>query len=74
MYSASPPASPTLPPQESIEFDEIRQKLKDLELDQAVRYINRDKARRMGKEEKDDMLLDMLQEKDDLVDGKGREG
>ena len=59
-YSPSPPASPTLPSQESVELDEIQKKLKDLELDHAIRYINRDKERRMGKEEKDNMLLDML--------------
>ena len=64
----SPPASPTLPPQqESVELKEIRERLKDLEIDQINRYLKKDLEGRIGKEEKDDMLLEMLQEKDDLV-------
>ena len=63
----SPPASPTLPPQESVELEEILKKLKDLELEQGARYLKKDLEGRIGKEEKDDMLLEMLQEKDDLV-------
>ena len=63
----SPPASPTLPPRESVELEKIRKKLKDLEMDQTNRYIKKDLEGRTGKEEKDDMLLEMLQEKDDLI-------
>lgn len=67
IYSPSPPSSPTIPPKMSVEFEPIQKKLKDLQIDQAQRYLKRDSERGMGKEDKDDIKLEMLQEKEDLV-------
>ena len=63
----SPPSGFTLPPEKSVDIIEIRQKLKALERDQEQRYCKETLEREMEKEEKDDMRLEILQEKEDLV-------